>query len=159
VSPKTFTVSLDGGVLEREFWLYVWEVTSLDGRKLEYVGRTGDSSSPNAQSPFVRMGQHLGSAKNSSMLRNHLDKHEVDPERCTFRLIAYGPVLPETVGGMKTHRVSRDAIASMEKRLAEDLAEAGYEVMNRVASRKPLDLDAYSEFRAAFAPELSELRP
>jgi len=153
MAPKTFTVSLDGGVLERGFWLYVWEVTSPDGRTLVYVGRTGDSSSANAQSPFARMGQHLGSARNSSMLRNHLGDHQVDPERCTFRLIAHGPILPEATG-IEAHKESRDVIAAMEKKLAEDLKSAGYEVMNHVACHKPLDHDLYAAVRAAFAAEL-----
>jgi len=64
-----------GGILQRGFWLYVWEVTPADKAPLYYVGRTGDSSSTNAQSPFNRMGQHLGFAKNSNMLRRHLMQH------------------------------------------------------------------------------------
>ena len=44
--------------LERGFWLYVWVIDGA-GDTLHYVGRTGDSSSSNAQSPFNRMGQHL----------------------------------------------------------------------------------------------------
>lgn len=150
---STYTVALDGGVLERGFWLYVWEVTTPDGRTLVYVGRTGDSSSANAQSPFARMGQHLGAAKNSSMLRNHLGKREVDPRLCSFRLIAHGPILAEAVG-MEAHKESRDVIAAMECRLAEDLADVGYEVMNRVTCRKPLDEEKYAEVRAALAAEL-----
>jgi hypothetical protein len=83
-------VRFDGGVLQRGFWLYVWEVMPPDETPLYYVGRTGDSSSINAQSPFNRMGQHLGFAKNSNMLRGHLGRHGVDPERCVFRLVALG---------------------------------------------------------------------
>jgi hypothetical protein len=56
MSPATYTVVLDGRTLQRGFWLYVWEVTTPNGAKLLYVGRTGDSSSINAQSPFNRMG-------------------------------------------------------------------------------------------------------
>ena len=48
--PETFTVTLDGAMLRRGFWLYVWEITTPNGEKVLYVGRTGDSSSPNAQS-------------------------------------------------------------------------------------------------------------
>ena len=59
-------VRFEGGILQRGFWLYVWEVTPADQAPLYYVGRTGDSSSTNAQSPFNRMGQHLGFAKNSN---------------------------------------------------------------------------------------------
>jgi hypothetical protein len=49
-----------------------------------YVGRTGDSSSPDAQSPFNRMGQHLAFAKNRSMLRNHLQGRDVSPVSARF---------------------------------------------------------------------------
>jgi hypothetical protein len=158
VTVDTFIVSVEGGFLKRGFWLYVWEATCPDGRKLVYVGRTGDSSSPNAQSPFVRMGQHLGHAPNSNMLRKHLERHDVQPETCSFRIIAHGPILPQAVGGMDAHTGPRDVIAAMEKQLAEDLAAAGYEVMNDVKCRKPLDEAAYSEVRRAFAVELPELQ-
>ena len=72
-------VKFNGGILQRGFWLYVWEVTPLGGKALYYVGRTGDSSSTNAQSPFNRMGQHLGFARNSNMLRRHLSSLEAAP--------------------------------------------------------------------------------
>jgi hypothetical protein len=153
MSADTHVVSFEGGLLTRGFWLYVWEVTTLDEEKLVYVGRTGDSSSANAQSPFVRMGQHLGFAKNSNMLRTHLGRYGVDPGQCRFRLVAHGPILPEVVG-TEAHRKNRDVVAAMEKQLAEDLCAAGYTVMNNVASFKPLDRDGYAKVRAAFAEEL-----
>jgi hypothetical protein len=92
--PRTYTVTIDGRTLHRGFWLYVWEVTAPGGEKLLYVGRTGDNSTPNVQSPFNRMGQHLGNTE-SSMLRNHLVKRDVVPERCQFRLVAHGPIFDE----------------------------------------------------------------
>jgi hypothetical protein len=143
VSPETFTVSLDGGTLERGFWLYVWEATTPGGEVVLYVGRTGDSSSINAQSPFNRMGQHLGSAKNSSMLRNHLEARGVVPEECRFRLVAHGPVLAEA-DDRATHNARRDAAA-------------GYNVLNTVRCLKPLDGDLYAGVRAAFAREFARL--
>ncbi len=152
----TFTVALDGRTLKRGFWLYGWEVTTPDGEVLIYVGRTGDSSSANAQSPFNRMGQHLGFLKTSSMLRNHLSKRNVAPEDCTFRLVAHGPILDET-DSMDEHKVRRDLIGALEKKLAEDLDDAGYEVMNTVNCLKPLDEDMYKPVRAAFAAEFSKL--
>ena len=62
---ETFTVTLDGAILRRGFWLYVWEITTPDGRKVLYVGRTGDKSSPFAQSLFNRLGQNLGTLANA----------------------------------------------------------------------------------------------
>lgn len=81
-----------GGLLKRGFWLYVWEVVPTNGTPVFYVGRTGDLSSINAQSPFNRMGQHLGFAKNSNMLRKYLGKNQISPEECEFRLVALGPI-------------------------------------------------------------------
>src|SRR5437762_13926238 len=109
-------IKFTGGALARGFWLYVWEVTPPLGSKLYYVGRTGDSSSLNAQSPFNRMGQHLGYAKNSCMLRTHLANHKskAKPEQCAFRLIAYGPILRESKKRV-THQARRDKIAAAEK--------------------------------------------
>jgi hypothetical protein len=138
VTVSTYEVSLDGGILQRGFWLYVWEVTTPEGNKLLYVGRTGDSSSPNAQSPFNRMGQHLGFAKSSCMLRSHLDERKIVPELCSFRLQAYGPILDEA-DGMEVHKSRRDLIAALEKQLAEDLGALGYDVMNKVNCLKQLD--------------------
>jgi hypothetical protein len=67
--PSTHKVYFEGGFLKRGFWLYVWEVTTPRRGRYYYVGRTGDSSSLKAQSPFIRMGQHLGPAENSSCYR------------------------------------------------------------------------------------------
>ena len=91
----TFTVILDGAMLRRGFWLYVWEITTPKGDKVLYVGRTGDSSSPNAQSLFNRMGQNLGTLATSSMVRNNLEKRGVDPVECKFRMVGRGPVFDE----------------------------------------------------------------
>ncbi len=143
-------------MVERGFWLYVWEATTPNGEVLLYVGRTGDSSSMNAQSPFNRMGQHLGSAKNSSMLRNHLGKRDIVPEQCSYRLVAHGPILEEAKI-WDLHRERRDVLAGMEKRLAEDLVSAGYDVLNTVQSHKPLEASLYSSVRAEFAEHFEKL--
>lgn len=152
----TYEVALQGQMLERGFWLYIWEVTTSAGETLLYVGRTGDSSSANAQSPFNRMGQHLGSAKNSSMLRNHLSKGGIDPSDCTFHLVAHGPILDEA-SEMHTHAERRDIVGALENRLADDLRAAGYDVMNQVNCLKPLDDVLYTEVRSAFAARFPAL--
>lgn len=145
-------VRFEGGVLQRGFWLYVWVVTPADQAPLCYVGRTGDSSSTNAQSPFNRMGQHLGFAKNSNMLRRHLIQHGAVPESCAFRLIALGPIEQEArTPGRREHDERRDLVAAMERALADLLALSGLKVMNRVASRKPLDEARFAQVRGAFA--------
>lgn len=150
MSARTYEVALDGRMVERGFWIYVWEATPREGEALLYVGVTGDSSSQNAQSPFNRMGQHLGSAKNSSMLRNHLEGRGIVPEQCSFRLVAHGPLLEEA-STWGEHRERRDLLAGIERRLIEDLDAAGYDVMNRSRSKKPLDEHLYANARTAVA--------
>lgn len=153
-------IHFGGGILQRGFWLYVWEVTGEGHTPLYYVGRTGDSSSTNAQSPFNRMGQHLGFAKNSNMLRRHLEVNGTDPESCVFRLIALGPIEQEArTPGRRAHDQRRDVVAAMEKALAELLASAGLKVMNTVKSRKPLDEARFAQVRAAFARVFPQLAP
>ena len=145
-------VRFSGGILQRGFWLYVWEIMPPEGGALYYVGRTGDSSSTNAQSPFNRMGQHLGFARNSNMLRRHLGEHGVEPERCIYRLVALGPLEQESKAESRDeHDGRRDRIAAMEQALAATLTAAGCQVMNRVVSRKALDGARFAEVRAAFA--------
>ena len=160
MGPKTYTVELDGGTLSRGFWLYVWNVTTPDDKQVLYVGRTGDNSTPNAQSPFNRMGQHLGFAKNSSMLRNHLGERGVKPEECEFRFIAHGPVLGEVLDkDMEAHKQRRNIVGALEKKLAEDLRVAGYNVVNTINCHWPLDEALYGQIRSAFVDEFPRLAP
>lgn len=155
---ETFTVTLDGAMLRRGFWLYVWEIIPPDGAQLLYVGRTGDSSSPNAQSLFNRMGQNLGTLATSSMVRNNLEKRGVDPIACKFRMVGRGPIFDESAAKtMEAHKPVRDQIAALEKRLAEDLKATGYDVMNTVRSRAVVDDAVYEQVRAAFAAEFPGL--
>lgn len=150
--PTLFELRFDGGILQRGFWLYVWEITPPSSGVVYYVGRTGDSSSTNAQSPFNRMGQHLGFAQNSNMLRRHLAHRGLEPEKCSFRLVALGPLEVESVSeGRNEHDQRRDVVAAMERALAETMTAAGCQVMNKVVSRKGLDAERFERVRTAFA--------
>ena len=131
---KTHELSISGEVLQRGFWLYIWEIQTPKPNHLYYVGRTGDSSSSNAQSPFNRMGQHLGFHKNSNVLRRHLEGKNIDPQTCSFRLIAHGPILKEAKTNDQ-HKKRRDSIAAMEKALADEMTASGYDVINAVKCR------------------------
>lgn len=153
-----FTITFEGETLRRGFWLYVFDITTPEERLL-YVGRTGDSSSPFAQSLFSRLGRNLGTQENASMVRNHLRKRGVDPVDCRFRLVGYGPVLEEVPGGtMSEHTPSRNKVAAIEKQLAYDLKAGGYEVVNDVKSNAPLDDTLYAPLRQAFASEFPDIR-
>jgi DUF2892 family protein len=96
------------------------------------------------------MRQHLGSGVNSSML-HHLSARGLEPRDCSFfRLVADGSILPAGLEkDVAEHRVRRDVIAGVEKRWAEELNAAGYDVVSTVTSTKPLDQDLYAGARAA----------
>jgi hypothetical protein len=65
---NSYAMSFHDELLQRGFWLYVWDIRAGSERRL-YVGRIGDSSSPNAASPFQRIGQHLDFRENARVIR------------------------------------------------------------------------------------------
>ncbi len=157
MSLPTHAVTLPAPMIERGFWLYVWRIASPLGELL-YVGRTGDSSSPNASAPFARMGQHLGTNRNQNMVRRHLERRGAPPEECDwFELVACGPLFPEAQDWSE-HVVRRDVVAGLERALADALAEAGYDVLNEVRSRKAIRADLWVDVRHALAAHLPRLR-
>jgi hypothetical protein len=105
------------------------------------------------------MGQHLGFAKNSCMLRTHLRKQsgKPNPQQCDFRLVAVGPILSESKK-RKKHQERRDRIATVEKALAEAMQASGYKVMNIVRCRKPLDAKLWRRVVKEFAKQFSKLK-
>lgn len=165
MEPATHTLTLPGAMLRRGFWLYVWRVVTRSGQELLYVGRTGDNSSPHATAPYIRMGQHLGYSDVQNALRKHLRRRELEPEDCaSFEFIAHGPIHPEIdrrtgerADWMATHMPIRDQVGAMEKALAEELSAAGYDVLNTVKWKPPLDPEAWAPVRAAFTEHFSRL--
>lgn len=51
----------------------------------------------------------------------------------------------------EAHKPIRDKVGAVEKRLAEDLRAAGYDVMNEIRCNAPLDEELYESVRATFA--------
>jgi hypothetical protein len=102
------------------------------------------------------MGQHLGFNDKSNVLRRHLKKRDIAPEKCDFRLVSYGPILGEAIT-QREHRQLRDLIAALEKALAEAMTAAGYTVINTVSCRMPLDEKRFKAVRAAFAAHFPKL--
>ena len=147
---KTHQLSFGGAILERGFWLYVWRVTCKTHLFL-YVGRTGDSSSRFAASPFGRIGQHLDVRPKASanMLLRHIRSRNLEPTQCSYKLIAVGPIFPEQ-RTIEEHRKHRDIVAPLEAALAQHLISKGHDVCGRHSSRHPLD-------RRLFAQVLSKL--
>ena len=158
MTPGLQTLSFDGAILQRGFWLYAWEITPAGEAPLYYVGRTGDSSSTHAQSPFNRMGQHLGFNEASNALRRLLTAQGVAPEACHFKLVAVGPLDAESTADTRAeHDERRDKIAAMEKALADLMQASGYNVINRVDCKKTLDLQVFAAVRQAFAGALPRI--
>jgi hypothetical protein len=124
-------MEFSGKLLKRGFWLYVWDIKEEKGRHL-YVGRTGDSSSPNASSPFRRIGQHLDSGMNAkgNALGRQLKRAGIDPENCTFEMTAIGPIFDEQED-MPRHKPLRDKTAALESGLADELKRRGYKVLGK----------------------------
>ncbi|MEE2878744.1 MAG: hypothetical protein VX593_07045 [Pseudomonadota bacterium] len=173
MTAETYTLTVPGPMLHRGFWLYVWRIIVPDGRELLYVGRTGDNSSPHASPAYIRMGQHLGNAKTQNALRRHLTDRGISPEQCAeFDLVAHGPIHPEVekpadyrhddkkirAALMELHLPIRDRIGAMEKRLAEDLSTAGYEVMNKVHWKPTITEAEWLPIRDAFAETFPKLK-
>ncbi len=135
---EAYSIKFDGRVLNRGFWLYVIDILAPDGRRL-YVGRTGDSSSANAASPFARIGQHLdcrANAKGNALARN-LRAVGISPSACSMEMIAIGPIFPEE-HVFALHKPVRDEMASLERALALALRQRGFIVLGKhSASREP----------------------
>ena len=158
MTAQAHTISISGGALSRGFWLYVWDVRHRDGRRLLYVGRTGDSSSLNAQSPFRRLSEHLGRNKHGNALKRHLENNGIALEDCeNLEMTAFGPSASGRTEDREKHQRSRDHVAALEKRLADALSDAGYHVLNKVYCLKPLDDTAWGKVVAAFGVKFDRL--
>ncbi len=128
---ESYSIKFDGRVLERGFWLYVIDIFTTEGRRL-YVGRTGDSSSCNAGSPFARIGQHLDcrtNAKGNALARN-LRAVGINPSACTMEMIAIGPMFPEE-RTFSLHKRVRDVMAGLEGAVATALRQRGFTVLGK----------------------------
>lgn len=136
---KSYAMSFDGPLLRRGFWLYVWRITE-GGRTVLYVGRTGDSSSPHASSPFKRVGQHLDPGPNAkgNALAKQLKRADLAPERCTFEMVAVGPLFPEQED-MERHKRFRDQFGGLERALADHLRASGHDVIGTHPRVTPCD--------------------
>lgn len=136
---KANAMSFDGALLGRGFWLYVLRIT--DGvRNVLYVGRTGDSSSPHASSPFKRIGQHLDAGPNAkgNSLARQLKRAGLSPVRCAFEMVAVGPLFPEQEN-MERHKILRDQAGALERALADHLRAAGHAVIGTHPRSVPCD--------------------
>jgi hypothetical protein len=150
MTAELHTVVLPGAMLAHGFWLYVWKAETARGPLL-YVGRTGDGSSPFATPPYQRMGQHLSNQEKQNALRRHLKLREIEAEHCkSFQMTCFGPLF-EQQANMDAHRGPRDIVAALEKKLADMLRAAGYDVLNTVSCRIPVNDELWTKVKNAFA--------
>ena len=148
-------LKFSGSILERGFWLYAWRIENGD-REFYYVGRTGDSSSRFAASPFSRLGQHLDVRPNASanMLLRHIRRLGFEPIACKLELIAFGPIFPEQ-STLELHRKFRDRIAPLEGALAAYLRSKGLEVVGSHNAKGLSDPKLLEEIKRVFDLSLS----
>ena len=86
-----------------------------------------------------------------------VDDWGIDPVSCKkCEMVAYGPIFREE-GDKGKHKKPRDKVAALEKKLRDTLKDVGYNVMNRVHSKQPLDNDLWEEVREAFTAYFPEL--
>lgn len=154
---KCHALTFTGKLIERGFWLYVWHVTCA-GKAIVYVGRTGDSSSRFAASPFNRLGQHLDVRESASanMLLRHMRSKGMEPTAATYRMVAVGPVFPEQ-DSLDLHRRHRNVVAPMEAALARHMRSLGYDVVGNTNSKHPLNQTLFNLVLRKFGPALGEL--
>lgn len=147
---KVHRISFDGGLLERGFWLYAWLLQS-GSDKAVYVGRTGDSSSRFAASPFSRLGQHLDvrPSATANMLLRQVHKLGWDPLNCRYELVAFGPIYPEQPD-LTAHRSKRDIIAPLETELAMLFKADGFNVVGSHGKQRPADEKMLTQVKVAF---------
>ena len=147
---KVHRIRFDGALLERGFWLYAWMI-KCNGENIVYVGRTGDSSSQYAASPFSRLSQHLDirPSATANMLLRQVRKRGWEPSACAYELVAFGPIFPEQID-LSAHRSVRDIIAPLETELAELFRAEGYEVPGSHGKRRPADQSLLQQVQNAF---------
>ena len=151
-------MKFDGKLLDRGFWLYVWRI-SAPIKTCLYVGRTGDSSSRYANSPFNRIGQHLDfrkTAKGNAMARQ-LKYEGINPRDCSFEMLAIGPIFPEQ-NTFENHKPYRDKVAALEKAASIYLKNRGYAVIgDHRASHEP-DANIFAKVTGLLDNEFPDIK-
>jgi hypothetical protein len=95
------------------------------------------------QSLLDRLSGNLGNHPTLKRARKHLEARGVDDlASCHFRMVAYR---------LAADDVDRGQVRALERKLAEDLKEAGHEVMNTVYAKASVDEQLYEHVRVAFA--------
>lgn len=150
-------ILFDGGLLQRGYWVYMCRIVTANQLYI-YVGRTGDSSSPNAASPFSRIGRHLDARPNatSNAMWRQLMHTGVDPMACKFEMVALGPLFRERKS-MTAHRPIRDKVAAIERATVSFLQGRGYSVLGTHGRATHPDSALFAQVRSLVAKEFPPL--
>lgn len=143
---NSHTISFDGAILQRGFWLYVCRIT-CEKEVLLYVGRTGDSSSINAGSLFSRISRQLEQkpeSKSNSLTKKLIEKRVTNLTKCHFEFTGFGPLALEQETDVD-HQKYRDQSAALEKQLALYLKRQGYFVIGVHPKERPFDKTLFSK--------------
>lgn len=146
---NSYSLTFDGKLLDRGFWIYVWEISHL-GKKCLYIGRTGDSSSPNAASPFSRISGHLNKSDNAkgNSLYKALTKERLDPSKCKYHFAAFGPIYGEPhEKNMEKHKPFRDRMAAFEFALYQAFKDKNITVLGKHGSKHKISKDDQDSFK------------
>lgn len=136
---ESFKITFSGKTLDRGFWIYVVRIANPKKQRYFYVGMTGDPSSFNAASLFVRMGRHLDvkkNAKGNTLFRAIKNEEKLLPflHKLNFEIIGF--YLKEE--NKKDHKKIREEASHLEDRLHKDLEAEGYAVLgSKWAKQKP----------------------
>ncbi len=139
--PSKYQLTFDGDLLQRGFWIYIWKVEDRKTSNLYYyVGRTGDSSSLNASSPFSRLSSHLSKNPKANALLKHLHAQGIAVGECRFDFFSFGPLFFEAFN-WEDHKHKRDKTATVEKMVAQSLKERGVTVfgVHQVSQHRFID--------------------
>ena len=142
-------INFSGAILERGFWLYFWRIKYIN-TEFVYVGRTGDSSSRFAASPFSRLSRHLDVSESASanMLLRHVKQRGFDPISCSFEMVALGPFFTEQ-HSLAQHRKIRDIVAPLESALALYLRQKGFDVVGSHPTVGEVDKELFLKIQSA----------
>jgi len=150
---QSYSMMFDGHLLNRGFWLYVWQIQGPVSHHV-YVGRTGDSSSAHASSPFKRIGQHLDPSPDAkgNALGKQLQRAGVKYAECSFEMVAIGPIYPEQ-SDYGAHVPFRNLMAALERAIADELKQRGYVVLGTHPRRGVPDQSVLHQVRALLDPK------
>ncbi len=129
-----YEVNIDGRLLERGYWLYVWKIETPEG-VLVHVGHTGDSVNAGAGTVVARLGAVLDTreqARGNSLARLVAGRG-LEPLACTYRLLALGPFQPESES-MHEHRPRRVEMQERAAGLCAALEARGLDLVGGAAA-------------------------